>query len=82
MESALAQYRDGETNYTTVLGTQRIQLLQRDALARTRGRVAINLVAAYKALGGGWTPGSSREYVSPAIHAEMRERTGWGDLLD
>ncbi len=82
VQIALAQYRDGETSYTTVLDTQRIQLLQQDALARARGRVAINLVAAYKALGGGWAPGSSREYVSPAIRAEMQERTGWGDLLD
>jgi NodT family efflux transporter outer membrane factor (OMF) lipoprotein len=82
VEIALAQYRDGQTNYTTVLGTQRIQLLHQDALARTRGRVATNLVAAYKALGGGWTPGTAGEIVPPDIRAAMQERTRWGDLLD
>ncbi len=70
------------TSYTTVLDTQRIQLLQQDTLARTRGRVAANLIAAYKALGGGWTPGSATEFASLEIRAEMQERTGWGDLLD
>ena len=60
----------------------RIQLLQQDALARTRGRVAANLIAAYKALGGGWVPESAIEFVPQAIRAEMQERTGWGDLLD
>ena len=33
VEIALSQYRDGITSYTTVLDTQRIQLLQQDALA-------------------------------------------------
>ena len=82
VEIALAQYRDGQTSYTTVLDTQRIQLLQQDALARTRGRVALDLVAAYKALGGGWAPGTASEFVPAEIRNEMQERTGWGDLLD
>ena len=82
VEIALAQYRDGEVSYTTVLDTQRIQLLQQDALARTRGRGAANLIAAYKALGGGWTGGETDEYVPAAVLQEMRDRTKWGDLLD
>ena len=82
VEIALSQYRDGITSYTTVLDTQRIQLLQQDALARTRGRVAANLIAAYKALGGGWAPESAIEFVPQAIRAEMQGRTSWGDLLD
>ena len=82
VEIALAQYRDGQTSYTTVIGTQRIQLLQQDALARTRGNVALNLVAAYKALGGGWTPGTAESYAPAQIIEEMGQRTGWGKLLE
>jgi outer membrane protein TolC len=82
VEIALAQYRDGQTSYTTVIGTQRIQLLQQDALARTRGNVALNLVAAYKALGGGWTPGTAESYAPAQVIEEMGQRTGWGKLLE
>ncbi len=37
-----------------VLDTQRFLVRQDDQLAGTKGDVALNLVATYKALGGGW----------------------------
>lgn len=50
VELALTLYSDGVTNYTTVIDTQRIQFLQQRALISAKGT---NLIAAYKALGGG-----------------------------
>jgi hypothetical protein len=33
---------------------ERILVQRQDSLAESRGRVALNLIAVYKALGGGW----------------------------
>ena len=54
VEFALVQYRQGSTTYQRVLDTQRFLVRQEDQLASTQGDVALNLVATYKALGGGW----------------------------
>ncbi|MHB8898702.1 MAG: efflux transporter outer membrane subunit [Thermoguttaceae bacterium] len=51
---ATLQYEQGFADYQRVLDTQRALLLQQDNLAESRGKVAMNLVAVYKALGGGW----------------------------
>ena len=59
VELALVQYRQGSTTYQRVLDTQRFLVRQEDQLAGTRGDVALNLVATYKALGGGWETGLS-----------------------
>ncbi|MOA50270.1 hypothetical protein D3C78_1732650 [compost metagenome] len=39
-----------------------------------------NLIALYKALGGGWH--SAQPRVDPASRAQMQQRTDWGGLLD
>jgi len=54
VELALVQYRQGSTSYQRVLDTQRFLVQQEDQLTRTEGDVALNLVATYKGLGGGW----------------------------
>jgi NodT family efflux transporter outer membrane factor (OMF) lipoprotein len=53
-ELAMLQYEQGFADYQRVLDTQRSLVLQQDGLAESRGKVALNLVAVYKALGGGW----------------------------
>ncbi len=54
VELALVQYRQGSVTYQRVLDTQRFLVRQEDQLAGTKDDVALNLVATYKALGGGW----------------------------
>ncbi len=54
VELANAQYRQGLIDFQRVLDSQRALVLQQDTLAESRGNVALNLVAVYKALGGGW----------------------------
>jgi len=51
---AVRQYEEGIIDYQPVLDTQRMLVRQQDSLAESRGLVAINLVAVYKALAGGW----------------------------
>ncbi|MCL4206762.1 MAG: efflux transporter outer membrane subunit [Pirellulaceae bacterium] len=54
LEIGLRLYEQGVVDYQRVLDSQRAAVQQQDALAQSRGQVAINLVAVYKALGGGW----------------------------
>lgn len=51
---AVAQYQQGLIDFQRVIDSQRALVQQQDALAESRGKVALNLIAVYKALGGGW----------------------------
>ncbi len=81
VELALVQYRAGLVNYQPVLDTQRFLVQQQDRLTETRGSVAINLIAGYKALGGGWQIRQGRPVLPAEVEDEMRTRTNWGGLL-
>ncbi|GEM_PF-1539108 len=50
------QYRSGLTNFQNVLEAQRSLFVRQDQLAASDGQVTRNLIALYKALGGGWDP--------------------------
>lgn len=78
---ALVQYRQGVADYTRVLNAQTALLQQQDALTSARGQVVSNLVATYKALGGGWQLREGNNYVSPDMIDTMEQRTDWGELL-
>jgi outer membrane protein TolC len=54
VEIAMQQYEKGVIAYQPLLDSQRALVQQQDALAESRGSVGTNLVAIYKALGGGW----------------------------
>jgi hypothetical protein len=56
--------------------------LREDVYAQTRGGIANQVVALYKALGGGWEPLSGRPIVKPETVEQMRSRTDWGDYLE
>ena len=47
-------YRSGLTDFQNVLNMEQSLLTQQDLLASSRGLISVNLVAIYKALGGGW----------------------------
>lgn len=81
VELADFQYREGASDYTRVLSTQQFLVNEQDRLVATRGSVALNLVAVYRALGGGWESRSGMDFVSAATKARMRERAPWKDLL-
>ena len=82
VELAMILYRDGVTNYTTVLDTQRIQLLQEDAFIAAKSKIGLQLIAAYKALGGGWQMRLDNDFVPAKTKKEMMDRTDWGKLFE
>ncbi|MGH8151016.1 MAG: efflux transporter outer membrane subunit [Steroidobacteraceae bacterium] len=57
---ALAQYRAGLINLTPVLSTQGAVLGTRNDLAQSDGALDRDVVAVYKALGGGWGSAAGR----------------------
>jgi len=81
VDLAVLQYREGVTDFTTVLTTQQTLLSQQDNLASTLGNISTSLVGVYRALGGGWEIREGDDIVPPEIKAEMRQRTNWGSLL-
>jgi NodT family efflux transporter outer membrane factor (OMF) lipoprotein len=81
LDIAVMQYRQGITDFTTVLTSQQSLLTEQDSLAATIGNVSVSLVGVYRALGGGWEIREGKELVPPAVTEEMAKRTNWGDLL-
>jgi len=81
VDLAVLQYREGVTDFTTVLTTQQTLLNQQDSLASTLGNISTSLVGVYRALGGGWEIREGEDIVPAEIKAEMRQRTNWGRLL-
>ena len=82
VELALVQYREGATDYTTVLSAQQNLFDQQDQLAVTQGNVAQGLISLYRALGGGWQPHRGQDFVRDDIKEAMAGRTDWGRLLE
>ena len=62
---ALIQYREGATDYTTVLTAQAALLTEQDSLAAGRGDVPQGLITVYRALGGGWEIREGQRFCRP-----------------
>ncbi|MBN3865112.1 TolC family protein [Pseudomonas frederiksbergensis] len=77
---ATTQYREGYSDFQRVLDAQRALLEQQDNYLLSRSNAVSNLIALYKALGGGWY--SARPTVDPATRQQMEQRTDWGNLLN
>jgi outer membrane protein TolC len=54
VDIAVAQYRNGATDFNRVFTLQGILVNQQFQLASTQGNIAFSLISTYKALGGGW----------------------------
>ncbi len=81
VDLALIQYREGLVAFTRVLDSEERLVSQQDRLAQTTGAIANNLIATYKALGGGWQIRQGQDFIPEQMKQEMRERTNWGDFL-
>jgi len=79
---ALIQYREGATDYTTVITAQAALLAQQDSLATGQGDVPQGLIAVYRALGGGWELREGKTFLPADLTTSMGERTDWGGLLE
>jgi NodT family efflux transporter outer membrane factor (OMF) lipoprotein len=81
LDLAVIQYREGITDFTTVLTAQQALLTQQNDLAVTLGDISRNLVGVYRALGGGWQIREGQDFVPVEIKEAMAKRTNWGRLL-
>ena len=78
---SINEYKEGTVDFTTVLTAEENLFKAQDDLAVAQGNVPLGLIAAYRALGGGWQIREGQEIVPAATRDEMRERTDWGTLL-
>ncbi len=78
---ALDRYKAGQNDYNTVIVAQQQLLQVQNTLVQTQTNNLLGYVAAFKALGGGW----SGDFVVPALPSamvqQMQARTNWGDAL-
>ena len=82
VDLSMLQYREGLVDYQRVLDSQRFLTDQQDVWTATRGDVILNLIAMYKAMGGGWQIREGQKFVADKNIKAMRQRTNWGDLLE
>ena len=81
-ELGMIQYKEGQTDYTTVLTAEQTQLSVEDNVAATKGNVALGLISVYRALGGGWQVRDGHDVISDGVKAQMAQRTNWGEMLE
>jgi len=79
---SVVQYNDGLVNYQRLLTTVEKLTSTQDRYASIKGNMALNAVALYKSLGGGWQISRGRSYISSEMAAKMKGRTDWGKYLD
>ena len=79
---SLLQYEGGLIDFQRVLDAQRVLSAQANRWSEASGRVSTNLVALYKALGGGWQIRIGKEIIDADTKEEMSNRTDWGKLLE
>jgi len=81
VELAFVQYREGATDFQRVLDAERSLLAQQNALTQSSSSVTTNVIALFKALGGGWEWAQGEAILPAGTIDEMKARTNWGDLL-
>ncbi len=64
-ELVLVQYREGSVDFNRVYNVQSSLVTQRDQLAVAQGNIALQMIRAYQALGGGWESFDARANSSP-----------------
>jgi len=72
---------EGTADFTVVLNAEQNLYQAQNNLVIARGNVPLGLIAAYRALGGGWQIREGNDFVPDATRAEMARRTNWGTWL-
>ena len=78
---AMIQYNQGILDFTTVLTAEQNLFTAQNSLAVETGDVPQGLIAAYRALGGGWQIREGHDFVPTDVRATMAHRTNWGTLV-
>ncbi len=81
-ELSITQYENGLVTYQRLLSTVEKLTRNEDTYAQIQGSIALQVIALYKALGGGWEIGKDKPYLNPDDVKQMSDRTDWGEYLD
>jgi NodT family efflux transporter outer membrane factor (OMF) lipoprotein len=81
LQIAMIQYKEGIADFTTVLTAEQNLYEAQNNLAIWSGQVPLGLIAAYRAMGGGWQIREGHNFIPPDTAREMENRTNWGTLL-
>ena len=79
---SIIQYNDGLVGYQRLLTSVQNLTRNEDQYAQIQGNIATQIIALYKALGGGWEMGRGKAYVNAADVKQMQERSDWGDYFE
>lgn len=74
---ALGQYELGTLPFPGTVEALQYLVTQQDRAIQTRGDVSLNLVALYKALGGGWQLSRDKPLLPEDVTNQMKKRTDW-----
>lgn len=81
-ELSVLQYKEGLADYQRVLDSTRSLTQKQDQYAQAKGQITTNIIALFKAMGGGWQLRDGKNVVPKEIKSEMENRTDWGNILD
>ena len=79
---SIIQYNDGLTGYQRLLISVQDLTRNEDQYAQIQGNIATNIIALYKALGGGWEMDRGQPYLHEEDIKQMQERSDWGEYLE
>ncbi|TMO57001.1 efflux transporter outer membrane subunit [Pseudoalteromonas phenolica] len=78
---SIQQYKDGATDYQSVLDSLRQLVNVKQTQVQAKGQIALNVVSLYKAVGGGWFFDKPIELPQKTID-QMAKRTDWDEKLN
>jgi outer membrane protein TolC len=79
---ALDRYKAGQNDYNTVIIAQQQLLAVQNSLVQTTTSNLLGYVAAFKALGGGWSGDMAMPQLPTQLVQTMQARTDWGSALN
>ncbi len=79
---SIIQYNDGLTGYQRLLTSVQDLTRNEDQYAQIQGNIATQIIALYKALGGGWEMDRGQSYLRDEDIKQMQERSDWGEYFD
>ncbi|MGR5192298.1 TolC family protein [Vibrio rotiferianus] len=79
---SMTQYENGQISFERLLNSVEKMTRAEDSYASIKGNVANQVVALYKALGGGWEAQTGQLFLSETITKQMQDRSDWDGLLD
>ncbi|MGD1465185.1 TolC family protein [Vibrio harveyi] len=79
---SMTQYENGQISFERLLNSVEKMTRAEDSYATIKGNVANQVVALYKALGGGWEAQTGKPFLSETVAKHMQDRSDWDGLLD